>query len=50
VVALFIWPRGEPSRRPAGYGGSAFNGGWPLWGGEREAVGAGFHEAEATRR
>jgi hypothetical protein len=27
-----------------GYGGCAFNGGWPLLGGEWEAVGAGFLE------
>jgi hypothetical protein len=42
VVALFIGTRRKRSGRPAGYGGCTFNGAWPLRGGEREALGAGF--------
>jgi hypothetical protein len=47
VVALFIGPWRERSGWPTVYGGCAFHGDWSLWGGEREAVGAGVLEGEA---
>jgi hypothetical protein len=39
VVALFIGPQRDQSGRPVGFCGGGVNGGWPLWGGEREATG-----------
>jgi hypothetical protein len=50
MVVLFIGPRRERNGRPTGYGGCPFNGGWPLLGGEREAMGVDFPEGEATGR
>jgi hypothetical protein len=50
VVTLFIGPRREWNRRPAGCGGCAFNGGCPLRGGEREAISTVFQEGEVMGR
>jgi hypothetical protein len=39
VVVLYIGPQREQSGRSAGFGGGGVNGGWPLRGGKREAMG-----------